>query len=99
LEKDKPRSFTEIRRPWPRDDQPFRPDGCPLELRVKAKRIPGWQLDKHGMPGKLQASPAKSDQPEETITLIPMGAARLRITVMPVIGTGSDAHEWKAAGP
>ena len=35
-----------------------------------------------------------SDQPVETVTLIPMGAARLRISAFPVIGNGSNAHEW-----
>src|SRR5262249_29268447 len=36
----------------------------------------------------------RSDEPLETITLIPMGAARLRITAFPRIGTGPDAHVW-----
>ena len=49
--------------------------------------------------GKLQASPVKSDQPTETVTLIPMGAARLRITAFPVIGEGPDAHVWTAPKP
>jgi hypothetical protein len=45
----------------------------------------------------LQPSPVKSDQPTDTVTLIPMGAARLRITSFPVIGQGPDAHTWVAA--
>jgi hypothetical protein len=47
--------------------------------------------------GKLQPSPVKSDLPSETVTLIPMGAARLRITSFPVIGQGEGAQQWKAA--
>ena len=47
-----------------------------------------------GLVGKLQPSPVKSDQPVETVTLIPMGAARLRLTAFPVIGKGNDAHQW-----
>src|SRR5204862_4766950 len=32
----------------------------------------------------------------ETLTLVPMGAARLRISAFPVIGQGKDAHVWEA---
>jgi Beta-L-arabinofuranosidase, GH127 len=76
--------------------QPFTPASAPIELRVKAKRILAWKQDTQGLVGKLQPSPVKSDQPTETVTLIPMGAARLRITTFPVIGQGKDAQEWKA---
>jgi hypothetical protein len=77
--------------------QPFTPATAPIELQVKAKRISAWTQDAQGLVGKLQPSPVKSDQPSETVTLIPMGAARLRITAFPVIGQGKDAQEWKAA--
>jgi hypothetical protein len=76
--------------------QPFTPATTPLELRVEAKRIPAWKQDAQGLVGKLQACPVKSGEPVETVTLIPMGAARLRITTFPVIGQGKDAQEWKA---
>jgi len=76
--------------------QPFTPTTAPVELRVSAKKIPAWKQDSLGLVGKLQPSPVKSDQPVETITLIPMGAARLRLTAFPVIGQGPDAQEWKA---
>jgi hypothetical protein len=76
--------------------QPFTSATAPIELRVKAKRIPAWKQDTQGLVGKLQPSPVKSDQPTENVTLIPMGAARLRITTFPVIGQGKDAQEWKA---
>jgi hypothetical protein len=45
----------------------------PLTARVKASA------------GPLPASPMKSSGPEETLTLIPYGAAKLRITAFPVI--------------
>ena len=76
--------------------QPFTPATAPIELRVKAKRLPAWKQDALGLVGKLQPSPVKSAQPAETVTLIPMGAARLRISTFPVIGEGKDAQEWKA---
>ena len=79
---------------WPANDRPFEATVVPLQLRTKAKRIPGWKLDATGLVGKLQPSPARSDEPEETVTLIPMGAARLRVSAFPTIGAGPAAHEW-----
>jgi hypothetical protein len=73
---------------------PFTHEGTPIELRAKSKRIPEWKSDYLGLVGLLQDSPAKSNEPTEEITLIPMGAARLRIASFPVIGNGPDAHQW-----
>ena len=42
----------------------------------------------------LQPSPVKSREPIEEITLIPMCCARLRMSVLPIIGEGPDAREW-----
>ena len=61
---------------------------APIELRAEAKTDSRWKQDSLGLVGKLQPSPVKSDEPVETVTLIPMGAARLRITAFPVIGAG-----------
>jgi hypothetical protein len=75
---------------------PFTSQTAPIELRAPARRIPNWQMDALGMVGKLQPGPVKSTEPLVTVTLIPMGAARLRITSFPLISHGSDAHEWAA---
>lgn len=80
-------------------DQPFTAETTPIQLRVRARKIPGWQQDHYGMVGKLQLSPVRSAEPIETVTLIPMGAARLRISSFPLIGDGADAHEWTAPKP
>ena len=64
-------------------------------MHIKARKIPGWKADAKGLVSLLQQSPIKSDSPEDTVTLIPMGAARLRISQFPVIGIGADAQEWK----
>jgi hypothetical protein len=77
--------------------QPFTPDSTPIQIQAKARKVPQWQQDKLGLVGKLQPSPVKTSEPIETITLIPMGAARLRITSFPVAGSGPDAHEWTAS--
>ena len=90
------RSFEVVRKPGPVAAQPFTPEDAPIELHVKARKIPAWQADRLGLVGLLQPSPAKSDEPEETVTLIPMGAARLRIASLPTIGAGPEAHEWIA---
>ena len=50
-------------------------------------------------PAKSQPGPVKSNEPVEEITLIPMGAARLRISSFPQIGDGPDAHVWDGPAP
>ena len=88
------RSFTVKKLPWPKDDYPFAPESAPIELIAKAKQIPQWTLDNYELCSVLQQSPAQSSQPVEKVTLIPMGAARLRISAFPTIGTGPESHEW-----
>ena len=95
-------SFKVVRKHGPLASNPFTPQTAPVELRVRGRRIPAWEMDRAGLVGKLQPSPVRSDRPIETINLIPMGAARLRISSFPVIGRGQDAHEWtqpQAASP
>jgi hypothetical protein len=97
LDAKNPASSLEIvRKDGPVPAQPFTTDAVPLQIKARAKKIPGWKLDPNGLVGKLQLSPARSEEPEETVTLIPMGAARLRITAFPTIGGGPDAHDWAA---
>ncbi|MGQ9456089.1 MAG: beta-L-arabinofuranosidase domain-containing protein [Armatimonadota bacterium] len=77
------------------NDQPFAPETAPIVLQAKGKRIPQWGLEENGLIEEVQPSPVKSNELVEDIFLIPMGCARLRITVFPVIGEGADAVEWK----
>ena len=90
-------AFQIIKATGPVSANPFTPETAPIRLRAKGKRIDGWKLDELNMVGSLQDSPIKSDKPAETITLVPMGAARLRISAFPVIGESNDAREWKPA--
>jgi hypothetical protein len=79
--------------------QPFAPEDAPITLRTKARRIPQWKLESNGMVGEVQPGPVKSGEPVEEVTLIPMGAARLRISSFPQIGEGGEAHTWDGPAP
>jgi hypothetical protein len=61
---------------------PFTPEGVPLELRVKGRRLPEWKLIR-GSAGPPPPSPVSTTEQEETLTLIPYGSAKLRITAFP----------------
>lgn len=70
---------------WPSNNHPFTVESAPLEIRTKGKKIIGWEIDENGLTAEL---PIKEEQRfEENIDeliLIPMGAARLRISAFPV---------------
>ena len=83
--------------PWPADDQPFRNEAAPARITAKARKIPNWTLEKNGCIREVVDGPIRSAEPVETVTLIPMGAARLRLSAFPVISEGPEAHEWPAA--
>jgi hypothetical protein len=64
---------------------PFTPETAPMWIEATARKLPSWRQDEHGLVQPLPASPVRSDEPVETVRLIPMGAARLRISMFPVI--------------
>ncbi|WP_329034710.1 glycoside hydrolase family 127 protein [Streptomyces sp. NBC_00178] len=76
------------------DGNPFTLGGTPLTMTARARRIPEWGADDEHVVAPLQESPAGSTQPVEDVTLVPMGAARLRITSFPTVSP--DAAPWIA---
>ena len=77
--------FEVVRKPWPQNDFPFTPDAVPIQLKATGKIIPQWILDKNGLCDTLPQSPVTVDTKARPIELIPMGAARLRISAFPVV--------------
>lgn len=61
---------------------PFSARNTPVKLAVKGRKLPQWRAV-DGVADPVPQSPVTSDQPQETITLIPYAAAKLRITAFP----------------
>jgi hypothetical protein len=61
---------------------PFTSHHAPVRLSVKARKLNTWRSE-DGVADPLPQSPVSSDEPEETITLIPYAVAKLRITAFP----------------
>lgn len=79
------KSFTLVRKKWPSDNNPFTNAATPVELKAKGKKIPSWTIDQYGLCGVLPQSPVDTNEPETSLTLVPMGGARLRISAFPVV--------------
>jgi hypothetical protein len=75
---------------------PFTQGGTPVALTAQARAIPNWQADTQDVVTTLQPSPVASAEPVETVTLVPMGAAPLRITSFPTIGQGTWSWQLPA---
>ncbi len=78
-------SFTVVKGTWPADNNPFTNKSAPITLVAKGKQIPGWQIDQYGLCGVLPQSPVTTKEPVTSLTLVPMGGARLRISSFPVV--------------
>ena len=78
-----PKGFTVTKKTWPADNFPFTLESVPFEFTAKGRKIPSWGFDSTGMTDLLPTRFAEKSEEQETLTLVPMGAARLRITAFP----------------
>jgi DUF1680 family protein len=74
------KSFQVLEKPI--GDMPFGEGGAPVEIRAKGRKLPQWIME-DGSAAQPPVSPVTSSEPEETVTLIPYGTAKLRITAFP----------------
>ena len=75
------------------EKKPIFSEFVPDRIKAKARRIPNWTLDKHGLVNEVVRGPIKSNEKLEDITLIPMGCCRLRITAFPLIDN-KNGMDW-----
>lgn len=71
------------KKPWPLDNNPFTLESTPLEFSAQGRIIPSWQMDAYDLCGVLPCEDAPRAEWLDEITLVPMGAARLRISAFP----------------
>lgn len=76
-------AFKVERLPWPADNQPFTLENVPLKVTATGRTIPSWGIDETGLTGVLPRQDAPRSEQVDEITLVPMGAARLRISSFP----------------
>ncbi len=74
-------------------NNPFTQANAPIVLTTSAQVIPGWQADSESVVTPLVTGPIATTTPVEQVSLIPMGAARLRISTFPQTG---GAASWSA---
>jgi hypothetical protein len=74
---------------------PFTTANAPVRLSTSGQRIAAWQADQQRVVAALQDGPVASTAPVEQVTLIPMGAARLRVTTFPQTG---GTRAWQRPG-
>ena len=75
-------AHTVVAEEHPVGGSPFALNGTPVTLQVTARKLPTWRAV-DGVADAVPQSPVESEEATETITLVPYGAAKLRITAFP----------------
>ena len=65
------------------NENPFVATKVPLVFSAKGRKVPGWGIDKYGLCAPLPDENAVQTNEKYDLELIPMGAARLRISSFP----------------
>jgi hypothetical protein len=84
MEKSNPlKNLKVIKKEWPQDNFPFTQASSPIIIETIGKQVPSWGIDEYGLTGVLPDETDVKSSQVDNITLVPMGAARLRISAFP----------------
>lgn len=79
------KNFEVVKKKWPSNNYPFTVGDSPIEIKANGKKLLTWKIDGNGLTSELPIPEnRKFASDTEDITLVPMGAARLRISAFPV---------------
>ncbi|MCK5157168.1 MAG: glycoside hydrolase family 127 protein [Spirochaetales bacterium] len=84
IDRDDPSSGIKVEEKEIISDQPWTVNEAPIELSIQAKKIPLWKLGEDNTVAEIPQNPDTTKK-EETITMIPLGCARLRMSCLPVV--------------